>query len=336
MGNKKIRRSTFIKNIALTGAAIGLSSHTSSLKTGKGHQDKKQIGIIGLDTSHCISLTKLLNAENPSSDFDGYKVVAAYPHGSYDIRESVERIPEYTDKIKQYGVEIVDSIEDLLRKADAILLLTNDGRLHLKQVIPVFKSGKPVYIDKPVAASLKDTIEIFRLSKHYNVPAFSSSALRFIPNLQEVADGKFGKVFGAETYSPAALEKTHPDLTWYAIHGVEILYTAMGTGCQEVVRVHTDSTDFVVGTWRDDRIGAIRGTRTGKHIYGGTIHTESGAITIDAFAGYGNLTKAIINFFKTGIAPVDPKQTIEMMAFMEAADKSKDSGGVPVKLEVTY
>ncbi|MBS1633370.1 MAG: Gfo/Idh/MocA family oxidoreductase [Bacteroidetes bacterium] len=336
MKKQQLSRLSFIKNVTMAGAAISLTSGFTSLYGRKPIPEGKRIGMIGLDTSHCISFAKLLNATPALPEYEGYRITCAYPRGSWDIKASVDRIPEYTEKIKAYGVEVVDSIDKVLQQVDVVVLLTNDGRVHLEQVIPVFKAGKPVYIDKPMTASLRDAIEIFDLGKQYNVPVFSCSALRYVSNLQEIAKGKFGKVLGADTFSPAPTEKTHPDLFWYGIHGVELLYTAMGKGCKKVVRVHTDSTDLVVGTWGDGRIGSVRGTRTGKHIYGGIVQTDNGAVVIDEFQGYSNLVKAIVEFFKTGISPIDPQETLELLAYMEAADLSKKRGGSSVKIETMF
>jgi len=336
MREKKIRRSDFIKNVTMAGAAIGFYPGISSFFKSRPVTEGTRVGMIGLDTSHSTSFAKLLNAPNPSPVFGGYRLVAAYPHGSRDIKASVDRIPEYTKAVEKYGVEIVGSIDDLLQKVDVVLLVTNDGRIHLEQVIPVFKAKKPVYIDKPMTASLKDAIKIFELGKEYNVPVFSSSALRYVNNLQEIVKGKFGKVLGADTYSPAPIEKTHPDLFWYGIHGVEILFAAMGTGCKEVVRIHTNGTDYVVGTWDDGRIGSVRGTRTGQHIYGGTVYTEKGAVVVDPHEGYTNLLTVIIEFFKTGNSPINPNETLEIMAFMEAADLSRKKRGKAVKMETVF
>src|SRR5690606_37166381 len=163
------------------------------------------------------------------------KVVAAYPYGSKEIKSSAERIPGYTEEIKKMGVSIEGSISELLEKVDVVLLETNDGRLHLEQALQVFKAGKRVFIDKPIAASLKDAVAIFEASKKYNVPVFSASSLRYIKGANDIDKNE---VVGASTYSPASIEKSHPDLFWYGVHGVETLFTVMGTGCQEVVRVH--------------------------------------------------------------------------------------------------
>jgi hypothetical protein len=326
-------RRNFIKTSAVAGIGLGVTGSILPL-FGKGFSSVagKRVGIIGLDTSHSVEFTKQLNSANPSLEFGGYKIVAAYPKGSLDIESSVKRIPGYTEEVKKLGVEIVDSIDTLLEKVDVVLLETNDGRRHLEQAIPVLKAGKTMFIDKPIAASLADTMTIFELAKHYKVPVFSSSSLRFMPGAQEVAQGKVGKVLGADAYSPCTFEKTHPDFFWYGIHGVELLYTVMGTGCKELVRVHTEGTDVAVGTWDDGRVGTFRGTRTGKHTYGGTAYGEKGDSALGPFGGYNSLLIEIVKFFQTGVPPVNPEETMEICAFMEAADESKRRKGKSVNL----
>lgn len=330
MNNLLLPRRTFLKNITLGGITLSLPisawprQHLNSVEKGK------RVGIIGLDTSHSPAFVKALNAEKPDPDYAGYAVVAAYPYGSRDIESSAKRIPEYIDEVKKMNVEIVDSIDDLLKKTDVILLETNDGRLHREQAIQVLKAGKRVFIDKPMAASLADVMAIFEASKKYGIPLFSASSLRYITGAENIDKGK---VLGADTFSPAVLEKTHPDFFWYGIHGIETLYTVMGTGCQEVVRVHTPETDVVVGTWADGRIGTFRGTRTGKHGYGGTVYTTEGNMQLGPYAGYEPLLKEIIGYFETGKVPVSPQETIEIFAFMEAADESKRRGGAAVSLQ---
>ncbi len=329
---KKYGRRNFINTAIAGGIGLGLTGSLSSLYA-QGPAPQKRIGIIGLDTSHSIAFTKALNAPAAAPELKGYKVVAAYPKGSNDIESSVKRIPGYTEEVKKLGVEIVSSIKELLKKTDFILLETNDGRVHLQQALEVIKAGRPMFIDKPVAASLKDAMKIYKTAEQYKVPVFSSSSLRFMQSAQDVAGGKAGRVLGADCYSPAHLEKTHPDLFWYGIHGVETLYTVMGAGCKQVVRLHTDDTDVVAGTWKDGRIGTFRGTRTGKSGYGGTVFGESATTTLGPFDGYDALLVQIIEFFETGIPPVTSSETLEIYAFMEAADESKNKGGIPVSLE---
>lgn len=292
----------------------------------------KRIGIIGLDTSHSVAFTKSLNADSPNPVYYGFKVVAAYPHGSKDIVSSTERIPGYTEQVQKLGVEIVASIQDLLNKVDFVMLETNDGRLHLEQAIEIFKAGKTTFIDKPIAASLKDAKSIFKEAKKYKVPVFSSSSLRFATGMQEIKQGKIGAVSGADTYSPMKFEKTHPDLFWYGIHGVEMLFTIMGPGCVSVQRTISEEQEVCTGIWDDGRIGTFRGIKSGKQDYGGIAYGKSGILHLGPYNGYDPLLLKIIEFFKSGIPPVDERETLAILAFMEAADVSKNAKGARVTL----
>lgn len=325
---KTFNRRDFIKTTAATG--FGLSIGGAAFAAGNTPEVGKRVGIIGLDTSHSIAFTKVLNAASPNPEYKGYKVVAAYPYGSKTIASSADRIPGYIEQVKEMGVAITGSIKELLQQVDVVLLETNDGRLHLEQALEVFEAGKRMFIDKPIAASLEDAVAIFEASKKHNIPVFSASSLRYIKGAQELDKSQ---VIGADAYSPCTYEATHPDLYWYGIHGVETLFTVMGTGCQEVTRIHTPDTDVVVGTWEGGRIGTFRGSRSGKSGYGGVVYTSSGVVSLGPYGGYDPLLLEIINYFETGKVPVSPKETLEIFAFMTAADESKAEGGRPVSLE---
>lgn len=289
-----------------------------------------KVGIIGLDTSHVIAFTKSMNDPTAEGALAKCHVIAAYPKGSPDIESSTSRVPKYTEEIQKFGVEIVDSISALLKKVDAVLLETNDGRPHLEQVLPVLKSGKRVFIDKPIAGSLADAILIFKASEKYGVPLFSSSSLRYGPGTQRVHEGEIGKVLEAQTGSPASIEETHPDLFWYGVHGVESLFTVMGTGCLSVSRSTTEEGNIrVEGKWGDNRTGIFE-ERKG---FGGTAKGTEGELEVGTSPGYGPLLVEIAKYFDTGEIPVEPAETLEIFAFMEAADESKRQAGAEVTLQ---
>jgi len=325
-----INRRNFVKTAAIGSIGLGIASKTSPTYAKPSMSAEGKIGIIGLDTSHSVAFARALNGPKAEADFAGFKIVAAYPKGSNDIKSSVERIPGYIEDVKKVGVEITNSIEELLTKVDFVLLETNDGRLHLEQALPVLKAGKRMFIDKPIAASLTDAIAIFDAAKKYNVPIFSSSSLRYISGTEDVANGKIGKVIGADTFSPCSVEKTHPELFWYGIHGVEILFTIMGKGVKTVSMFHTPDTDVATGIWNDNRIGTFRGIRSGRSGYGGNVFGEKGILALGNFGGYNPLLKKILEFFNTGVPPVSAEETLDIFAFMQAAQESMDKGGIPV------
>jgi hypothetical protein len=289
-----------------------------------------RIGIIGCDTSHVPAFTENLNNPDAKDHVSGGKVVAAFKGGSPDVPESANRVENYANTLKEkYAVQFYDSIDELCKNVDAVLLESVDGRPHLDQIKPVLKAGKPVFIDKPMAGSVKDVVEIFRLAKKANVPIFSSSALRFAKDTQAVHSGSIGKVNYIETYGPCEIEKHHPDLFWYGVHGVEAMFTVLGPDCETVQRGTTaDGKIEVTGTWKNGAKGIYREDKK----FHGLAKGEKGEGSAGSFDGYVPLVVEIMNFFKTGVAPVSPEETIEIFAFMEAADESKAKGGSPVKL----
>jgi hypothetical protein len=292
-----------------------------------------KVGIIGLDTSHVVAFTQAMNDKNAEGDLAAVEVVAAFPGGSPDIPSSRDRVEGYTKQLREMGVQIVDSIDELLPNVDAVLLESLDGRPHLEQARPVIKAGKPLFVDKPVAGTLADAVAIYRLAREHNVPCFSSSSLRFSPGILGIRhDERVGDVLGCDAYAPCSLEEHHPDLFWYGIHGVETLFTIMGTGCESVSRTQTDDGELVVGVWKGGRVGTFRGIRAGKSDYGALVFGSKGIVPGGSYAGYQPLVVEIAKFFQTGKPPVSAEETLEIYAFMEAADESKRQGGAPVTI----
>ena len=326
------RRTTFPLVAAVALATFSASPITKGdVLPRPGKQAKMlRIGMIGLDTSHAKAFTALLN--NPENGHNG-RVVAAVPQSSPDIESSHTRIDGYTKTLSEdFGVKMYDSIEAMLPHVDAVMVESVDGRPHLRQAKPCIEAGKPTFIDKPMAASLKDVIEMFELSKKHGTPIWSASNLRFHEGVVRAANADIGDLTVAISIGPASLEEHHIDLAWYGIHPVEALYTVMGTGCQSVTRTHTEGNDLVTGLWAGGKIGTVVGNRTGKGGYGLKVIGTKGSVDEKAGGAYPEIVAAVMKFFETGKPPVSPETTIELFAFMEAADESKRRGGAPVKI----
>ena len=293
-----------------------------------------RVGIIGLD-AHGLPFTELLNAPDTPPELAGARVVAAWPGGSPDIETSQDILARSVEPVGELGAEIVDSIDDVLAKSDVVMILSIDGRPRLEQARKVIAAGKRFFIDKPVAASLADTVRVYELAAQAGVPCFSSSALRFSPGILGMRDDPaVGEVRGCDAYgSNMPLEPSHPDLFYYGIHATEMLFTIMGAGCVSVTRVTTSGTDVVVGEWDDGRVGVFRGIRDGASDFGAMVFGTKGIAPAGKFAGYPPLMAEIVQFFKTGEPPVAVEEVLEIYAFMEAADESKRQGGISVTLE---
>ncbi|MFN7627649.1 MAG: gfo/Idh/MocA family oxidoreductase, partial [Pirellula sp.] len=161
-------------------------------------------------------------------------------------------------------------------------------------------------------------------------PWFTSSSLRFTPTIYRYRDRADRKILGAHAWSPCALEPHHVDLSWYGIHGVEALYTAMGVGCEQVTRTKSEGTDVVVGNWQGGRIGVFRGIRNGTAGYGLTVFGADFIENDAKYEGYEPLVTRVAEFFAGSDPAVSPEESVEIMAFIQAAQKSSDGGGVPV------
>lgn len=312
-----------MKTLALL-LGIGVAAFAADLR----------LGILGTDTSHVTAFTEMLNDPNSPEHVPGARVVAAFRGGSPDIEDSRTRIDKFTAELRdRWHVEIVGSIEELCRKVDGVLLTSIDGRVHLAQARPVIAAHKPLFIDKPLAAALADALEIARLAKQAGVPWFSSSSLRF----SHVATLRSPDLAGATTWGPGPLEQHHPlELAWYAIHPIEMLYTLMGPGCEEVTRVSTPDADLIIGRWKGGRIGSVRAMRPysdyGAVAFYKTAKAQTSRVAAGIDAGYGPLVREIVRFFETRQPPVPNDETLEIFAFLDAAQRSKQSGGKPAPL----
>jgi hypothetical protein len=313
---------TFCFSMALCGS-LNLAATAADLK----------VGMIGLDTSHAVEFTRLLNDPNGKDFIPGARVVVAFKGGSPDIPQSWDRVDEYTKKMREtYGVKIVDSIEALLQEVDVVMIESLDGRPHLEEAIPVIKAHKTLFVDKPLAGSLRDALEIYRLARENGVPIFSGSSLRYYPNLQKMKAANTGELTGAFSCGPCELEPHHPDLFWYGIHPTEALYTIMGPGCQSVVCTATAGAHVVTGVWSDGKVGTLYGIHEGAAPYRVTVFGSKKVLDEELAGNYTPFVREVVKFFQTGVAPVSPAETLEIYAFMEAAGESKRLGGTPVKI----
>jgi predicted dehydrogenase len=290
-----------------------------------------KIGMVGLDTSHVVAFTKLLNDPKNEFHIPGGKVVAAFPGGSPDFDLSANRIEGFTKQLHdEFGVRIVDSVEAVAEECDAIMLESVDGRVHLPQFQILAPYGKPVFIDKPMTVSLRDAEAIVGLAKRHRVPLMSASSLRFAEPLQiALADETKGSIFGVDTYGPMAIVPTQPGYFWYGIHSIEMLFASMQGRPQQVSVTTNDDHDLITSVWDDGRIGTVRGNRKGNNGFGALIHRQKGTQYVDAKAAkpyYASILERIMKMFHGGESAVDVEESLAIIRFIEAANVSRTTG----------
>ena len=291
-----------------------------------------RLGLVGTDTSHVIGFAAAFNDPSSPEHVPGARIVAAFKGGSPDLASSRDRIEGFSRQLQEkYGIEIVGTIAELCTRVDGVLLTSVDGRVHLAQAREIINAHKPMFIDKPLAATLDDAREIARLAKEARVPWFSTSTLRY-----SVAALKTGDLNGADVWGPGPLEEHHQlDLSWYAIHEAEMLFTLLGTGCEEVTRVESADATVVACRWKDGRIGTMRALRPYSD-YGVVLFRKDAkgqtAQTRTVHTTQGELDRDLLKFFASGVPPVPNDETLELMAFLDAAQRSKEAGGRPMRI----
>jgi predicted dehydrogenase len=307
-----------------------------------------RIGVLGLDNYQAVAYTQLFNDPKASGNLAGLRVVAAFPApASEDIAESRESLPRWKEQIVKLDVKLVDSVEELLRNCDAVMIMSLDGRTHRAQAEAVLKAGKRLYIGRPLAASLEDAAAILRLAEQTKTPCWTSSQHRFSPGFIGMRNHpEVGRVLGCDVYGGCPTEPHHAELYWHALHGIETLYTIMGPGCETVRCTSTPFAEAITGVWSDGRVGTYRGIKKGALKYSATVFGDKGVSVAgiyghgvpvkgvvpvnDKYMGYEGIAIEMAKFFKGAPPPVSAAETLEIFAFMEAAHESKRQKGAPV------
>ena len=290
-----------------------------------------RLGLIGTDTSHAVVFAKALNKPEDPKHVSGARVAIAFKGGSPDVEESSSRVEKYATELRdQLGVKFVSTIPEMCEAVDGILLESLDGRRHLAQLKEAVKCGKPIFVDKPFAASLQDAQEMARVASDAGTPWFSASSLRF----SEIETLARKPLNGAIVWGPGPTEPHQPlDLTWYGIHAEEMLYRLMGEGCSEVTRTTSEGADVVTGRWKDGRLGTLRVDRPYSKFGAVVFRSENRVDALpDIKVDYLPLVRQIVQFMQTRKPPVANSETLEEFRMMDAAQKSKEQGGRPVAM----
>lgn len=291
-----------------------------------------KIGIIGLDTSHVVAFTKLLNDTNERYHVRGGKVVVAFSGGSPDFELSMSRVEGFTKELRDnFDVKIMDSIEEVANESDAILVESVDGAVHHEQLRKLVAFKKPIFIDKPFCLSSKVAIEMIQLAMRNQTPIMSTSALRYAESLTNILrNTDRGRVIGADCFGPMELLDKQQGYFWYGIHMIEMLFAILGQGAKSVTTIADKEHDVITGVWTDGRIGTVRGNRKGNTQFGALIHFEHGTEYVDFNVKqkpyYASLLEQIMDFFHDGISRVPLSETSEVIRFVEAANESSHYG----------
>lgn len=290
-----------------------------------------RVGVVDFDTSHVVAFTQRLNHLEVSEDqwVEGARIVAGWPGDSV---MSPERIPGYTEQLRNYGVELVERPEELFGKIDAVMIESLQGARHLERTRPFLERGLPTFVDKPFAGSVEEADAMIALAQKHGAPLMSCSALRYDPGVLAALRKReeWGAICSVDVWGTASLHDGNPGMLHYGVHAVEMLYTLMGPGCRRAHCIRTEPGEIAAGVWPNGRLGIVRGIREGAYGFGFTAHFEKGHLfhTVEGTSYYTEMLRAFVRMCETRQPPIDYAEMREIIAFIQAADRSAAREGV--------
>jgi predicted dehydrogenase len=309
-----------------------------------------RLGIIGIDSSHTPVFTKAIAALNKEGNTP-CKVTHFWDPGTHEWQhpagpeQSAKDVAQWRSDTLAAGVTQVNSLDELLKNVDGVLVLNINGHRHLELAIGPIARGMPTYIDKPLTCSLDQAKALLAMTRQYNARCYSASSLRFITEIPKLDKEKLGEIVAIDAFGNGEVLDMMPDLWHYGCHSIEMVdaifkWSGQGAGVKRVSSIKTgDATSgyhLLDMEYRDGRIARIRLDRNGSWAFGATIHGKKGVqqFVVDFAPVYGQLVAGMVKFFEGKEAPVDLRDIVENVAVMEAGNRSIAQGGEWMEIPV--
>ena len=285
-----------------------------------------KVALIGLDTSHTIEFARRIQAADcpPEHKITGLVVSACLRFETPFQKE--EGLNARQKTLEGWGIKVTTDFDEAVKGCDAIMIEINDPAYHLEYFKKCAVLGKPVFLDKPLADNIENGLEIVRLAKENKIKAISASPLRFDANLIKACE-ELPEPTQVNVYGPLGIAPAGSSIVWYGVHAFEMLEKAIGKG-SACITVRSDGAGVVaIVDYPDKRRGVVELTK-GAWVYGGTLRDSKAAVSYLVAGGtfYTSLMKDVEKFFRTGEANFSLEDTVEVMAMLDAAERSLKSG----------
>lgn len=287
-----------------------------------------KVGIIGLDSSHTPEFVRLIQGEEKK--MEGLRVEKAMRFASPFQAEFGQ--DERQAKIEKWGVRMCRSVEETVDGMDAVFVEINDPAQHLHYFEQVAGLGIPVFLDKPLAGTLNDGLKIVELAAKHRTNVWSASSLRFIPGLA-AARTKAPDPVCANIYGALGKAASGSDLIWYGVHAVEMLNAVMGSGARSVRALSDDNGVVISVQYGNGRRGVVE-CNSNLYQYGGRLQRQDAFAVFDSVGEifYVYLLQEIRQWLAGGPAPVSMSDALEILAILDAAERSILSEGDSVSI----
>lgn len=305
-----------------------------------------RIGAIGIDSSHTPVFTNRINTLHKEGKtkcqvtcfWDPGNHEWQHPAGPEQSRKDVAKWRE--DTIKE-GARQVESIDELLKNVDGVMVLNINGHRHLELAVPSLAKGMPTYIDKPLTCSLDQARALLAMSRQYKARAYSASSLRFVGEIAKLDKAKLGPIVAIDAFGNGELLDMMPHLWHYGCHSIEMVdaifrWSGQGAGVARVSALATPGQHLLDMEYRDGRYVRIRMDRQGAWAFGATVHGKDSVqqFVVDFAPVYTRLVEGMVKFFEGGPAPVELRDIVENVAVMQAGNQSIAQNGAWIDVPV--
>lgn len=287
---------------------------------------QKKIAIIGLDTSHTIEFTRRLQSPDcpEGQRVEGLKVVRCMRFPTPFQNE--EGLDKRQKQLEDWGVKVSTDFDETVTGCDSVMIEINDPSRHLEYIKKCSVLGKQIFLDKPLADNFENGKKICEIIKKKNLRIFSSSSLRFVPELKEACNAITSPMY-VYVYGTLGKAPSGSSIVWYGVHTFEMLQRTMGPGAIGVFTEKDSAGVVCVVRYPGNRRGIVELTND-VYLYGGCLRNKEKSVpfTVNMENAYSGELREIAGFFNGGNPPVKIEDTLEIMAMLDAADCSLKSG----------
>ncbi|HEU0165360.1 MAG TPA: Gfo/Idh/MocA family oxidoreductase [Thermomicrobiales bacterium] len=277
-----------------------------------------RFGLLGVNTSHADAFSRIFNGTaDDAALIDGSEITTIWGN-------DLARIDELATQ--HHIANRVAHPNDMLGQVDGVLVVddTNGGAIHADLARPFLEAGMPVFVDKPMTTEYADAVALFEIAGRTGAPLLSCSSLRFAVELEAAREelAKIGKLSSVVSVGPG-------DWFYYGVHAVELLGAVAGTGATTVHRHVFDQRDVVVVGYENGPTAVVETLRDSSYVFELTAYGEKGHLSFaveDAIGFYSNTMREVVKMVETGISPLTPEQTLEVLAILHAGTRSAETG----------
>jgi len=284
-----------------------------------------RIGCVGSDNSHAMALGAIAN--DPKADkrlrVPGVRLTHLYGDQAKRNQETMA---------KGKFTVLVERPEDMIGQIDAAIVVYRHGSRHFEAARPFIKAGLPIFVDKPMTASVAEARKLVALARKHKVPITSFSTVRWNRGIQQFLKKtlpKAGRISGGVIDGPSDPMSPYDGLFFYAVHCVELMLATFGYAVKDVVA--TRSGKNVVATVRYKTGELVTLNLLGEAKTRGftmTVFSEAGMLSPDFDSGtsYSDGLKVMKQMFATGKMPLTHDQLVMTVRVLEAIVKAYKSG----------